>query len=80
MWKSSTICPNCDSYFEPDDFRSFGHRSRMSQKGYAPEEYRGRPVIAIINTWSDLNQCHAHFRQRAEDVKRGFGGPLPAPV
>ncbi|MBN9444670.1 L-arabinonate dehydratase [Bosea sp. (in: a-proteobacteria)] len=71
-------------YFEPDDFRSFGHRSRMSQMGYAPEEYRGKPVIAIINTWSDLNQCHAHFRQRAEDVKRGIlqagGFPVELPA
>jgi len=46
-------------WFEPDDFRSFGHRSRMNQMGYAAEDYRGRPVIAIVNTWSDLNQCHA---------------------
>ncbi|WP_420103233.1 L-arabinonate dehydratase [Bosea sp. (in: a-proteobacteria)] len=71
-------------YFEPDDFRSFGHRSRMSQMGYAPEEYRGRPVIAIINTWSDLNQCHAHFKQRVEDVKRGVlqagGFPVELPA
>ena len=71
-------------YFEPDDFRSFGHRSRMSQMGYAPEEYRGRPMIAIINTWSDLNQCHAHFKQRVEDVKRGVlqagGFPVELPA
>ncbi|WP_341987458.1 L-arabinonate dehydratase [Azorhizobium sp. AG788] len=71
-------------YFEPDDFRSFGHRSRMSQMGYAAEEYRGKPVIAIINTWSDLNQCHAHFKQRVEDVKRGIlqagGFPVELPA
>ena len=71
-------------YFEPDDFRSFGHRSRMSQMGYAPEEYRGKPVIAIVNTWSDLNQCHAHFKQRVEDVKRGIlqagGFPVELPA
>lgn len=71
-------------YFEPDDFRSFGHRSRMSQMGYAPEEYRGKPIIAIINTWSDLNQCHAHFKQRVEDVKRGVlqagGFPVELPA
>ena len=71
-------------YFEPDDFRSFGHRSRMSQMGYAADEYRGKPVIAIINTWSDLNQCHAHFKQRVEDVKRGIlqagGFPVELPA
>ncbi|MDE2199994.1 MAG: dihydroxy-acid dehydratase [Rhodospirillales bacterium] len=71
-------------WFEPDDFRSFGHRSRMSQMGYAPEEYAGRPVIAIVNTWSDLNQCHAHFKERVEDIKRGVlqagGFPVELPA
>ena len=66
-------------WFGPDDFRSFGHRSRMNQMGYASEEYAGRPVIAIINTWSDFAQCHAHFKTRVEDVKRGIlqGGGFP---
>ncbi|MBT9290964.1 L-arabinonate dehydratase [Prosthecodimorpha staleyi] len=71
-------------WFEPDDFRSFGHRSRMNQMGYAAEDYRGKPVIAIVNTWSDLNQCHAHFKQRVEDVKRGIlqagGFPVELPA
>lgn len=71
-------------WFAPDDLRSFGHRSRMSQMGYAGEEYRGKPFIAIINTWSDLNQCHAHFKQRVEDVKRGVlqagGFPVELPA
>ena len=52
------------------DLRSFGHRSRTKQMGYAEEEYRGKPLIAIINTWSDINPCHSHFRDRAEEVKR----------
>lgn len=71
-------------WFAPDDLRSFGHRSRMSQMGYAGEEYRGKPFIAIINTWSDLNQCHAHFKQRVDDVKRGVlqagGFPVELPA
>ena len=71
-------------WFGPDDFRSFGHRSRMNQMGYATEEYAGKPVIAIINTWSDLNQCHAHFKQRVEDVRRGIlqagGFPVELPA
>ena len=48
--------------------------------GYAPEEFQGRPVIAILNTWSDLQPCHAHFKQRVDDVKRGIllAGGLPA--
>ena len=35
-------------WFAPDDFRSFGHRSRVMQMGYAPEEWKGRPVIATF--------------------------------
>jgi dihydroxy-acid dehydratase len=47
--------------------------------GYAPEDWRGRPVVAIINTWSDINPCHAHFKRRVEDIKRGVlqAGGLP---
>ncbi len=71
-------------WFAPDDLRSFGHRSRMMQMGFASEEMAGRPIIGIINTWSDLNPCHAHFRQRAEDVKRGVlqagGFPVELPA
>ncbi len=71
-------------WFTPDDLRSFGHRSRMMQMGYANEEMAGRPIIGIINTWSDLNPCHAHFRQRADDVKRGVlqagGFPVELPA
>ena len=66
-------------WFAPDDLRSFGHRSRMLQMGYDYADWEGKPVIAIINTWSDLNQCHVHFKQRVEDVKRGVlqAGGLP---
>jgi len=71
-------------WFAPDDFRSFGHRSRVMQMGYAPADWVGKPVIAIVNTWSDANQCHAHFKQRVEDVKRGVlqagGFPLELPA
>ncbi len=71
-------------WFAPDDLRSFGHRSRMNQMGYDVAEFKGRPVIGIINTWSDLAQCHAHFRQRVEDVKRGVlqagGFPVELPA
>lgn len=66
-------------WFAPDDLRSFGHRSRMMQLGYSEEEFRGRPVIGILNTWSDLNSCHGHFPERVKDVKRGvtMSGGLP---
>src|SRR6476659_5958310 len=58
-------------WFAPDDLRAFGHRSRAMQMGYAPEEWKGRPIIAIVNTWSDVQPCHMHFKSRVEDVKRG---------
>ncbi|WP_457425762.1 L-arabinonate dehydratase [Roseateles sp. P5_E7] len=71
-------------WFAKDDFRSFGHRSRVLQMGYAAEDFINKPVIAIVNTWSDANQCHTHFKQRVEDVKRGIlqagGWPLELPA
>ncbi len=71
-------------WFAPDDLRAFGHRSRAMQMGYAPEEWAGKPVIAILNTWSDANPCHAHFKTRVEDVKRGVlqagGFPMELPA
>jgi dihydroxy-acid dehydratase len=71
-------------WFGPADLRSFGHRSRAMQMGYAPEEWAGKPVIAIINTWSDLQPCHMHFKQRVDDVKRGIlmagGFPVELPA
>jgi dihydroxy-acid dehydratase len=71
-------------WFAPDDLRGFGHRSRLMQMGYAPEDWVGRPVIGILNTWSDLQPCHMHFRQRVEAVKRGVlqagGFPVEMPA
>ncbi|MFO0427257.1 MAG: IlvD/Edd family dehydratase [Planctomyces sp.] len=71
-------------YFGPDDLRSFGHRSRQKQSGFSTEEFAGKPVIGILNTWNDLISCHAHFRQRVEEIKRGVwqagGFPVEIPV
>lgn len=66
-------------FFAADDFRSFGHRSRAMQMGLSHEDWEGRPVIAIINTWSEAQPCHMHFKDRAEWVKRGIlqAGGLP---
>ena len=64
--------------------RAFGHRSRAKQMGYGLEDFQGKPVIAIINTWSDLATCHSHFRTRVEEVKRGVwqagGFPVELPA
>jgi dihydroxy-acid dehydratase len=69
-------------WWGPSDLRSFGHRSRLKQMGYSAEDYAGRPAIAIFNTWDDLNQCHAHFKQRVEDIKRGVlqAGAFPIEI
>ena len=71
-------------WYGVQDLRSFGHRSRTAQMGYERGDYAGKPVIAIINTWSDINHCHTHFRQCAEEVKRGVwqagGFPLEMPA
>ncbi|MEN9893873.1 MAG: hypothetical protein RLY78_4168 [Pseudomonadota bacterium] len=71
-------------WLAPDDFRSFGHRSRVMQMGYAADDWKDKPLIAIVNTWSDANQCHSHFKQRVDDVKRGIlqagGFPLELPA
>ena len=71
-------------WFGRESMRTFNHRSRMAQLGHEESDYRGKPVIAILNTWSDINPCHSHFRQRVEDIKRGVwqagGFPLEMPA
>jgi dihydroxy-acid dehydratase len=71
-------------WFGAATMRGFSHRSRMKQLGYRQEDFTGRPVIAIINTWSEINTCHAHLRERAEAVKKGVwqagGFPVEIPA
>jgi dihydroxy-acid dehydratase len=71
-------------WFGPDHLRAFGHRSRLKQLGFRQDDFTGRPVIAIINTWSEINPCHLHLRERAESVKRGVwqagGFPVEIPA
>jgi dihydroxy-acid dehydratase len=66
------------------DLRSFGHRSRLQQMGYDRADFGGKPVIGILNTWSEINACHGHLRERAADVKRGVleagGFPIELPA
>ena len=71
-------------WYGVNDLRSFGHRSRTAQMGYHASDYMGKPVIAVLNTWSEINSCHTHFKQRVEEVKRGIwqagGFPVEMPV
>jgi dihydroxy-acid dehydratase len=71
-------------WFEDTGMRGFAHRQRMQQQGFRREDLMERPIVAILNTWSDLSPCHAHLRERAEAVKRGVllagGFPLELPA
>jgi len=71
-------------WYGVDDLKAFGHRSHAKQMGYGREDFAGKPVIAILNTWSEINPCHTHFRDRAEEVKRGVwqagGFPIEMPA
>ena len=71
-------------WFADQGMRGFAHRQRMQQQGVRREDLMDRPIIAIINTWSDLSPCHAHLRERAEAVKRGIllagGFPVELPA
>ena len=71
-------------WFGSDDMRRFGHHSRLAQMGYSRADYIGKPIIAVINTWSDINACHLAFQAAREEVKRGVlqagGFPLEMPA
>lgn len=71
-------------WYAANDMRGFAHRQRTQQMGLRREEFMGKPVIAIINTWSEMSPCHAHLRDRAEAVKRGVwqagGYPVELPA
>jgi dihydroxyacid dehydratase/phosphogluconate dehydratase len=71
-------------WFDIENMRGFAHRQRTQQMGLRREEFLGRPVIAIINTWSEMSPCHIHLRDRAEAVKRGVllmgGYPVELPA
>jgi dihydroxy-acid dehydratase len=71
-------------WFGPASMRGFSHRSRMQQLGHRREDFVGKPVVAIVNTWSEINPCHAHLRERAEAVKKGVwqagGFPVEIPA
>ena len=84
MPKKTTKTLRSYRWYGPDTLRTFSHRSRAASMGCIQADYAGKPVIAIINTWSDLNPCHSQLRECAEDVKRGVwqagGFPVEMPA
>jgi len=71
-------------WFAADNMRGFAHRQRSQAMGLRRADFLGKPVVAIVNTWSDLSPCHSHLRERAEAVKRGVwqagGYPVELPA
>jgi dihydroxy-acid dehydratase len=71
-------------WYGGEGLRSFSHRTRTRQLGIGADEHLGKPVIGIVNTWSEINPCHIHLRERAEAVKRGVwqagGYPIELPA
>ena len=71
-------------WFADTGMRGFAHRQRLQQMGVRREDVLERPIVAVINTWSELSPCHAHLRERAESVKRGIlmagGCPFELPA
>src|SRR5262249_60903369 len=71
-------------WFDRRDLDGFLHRSWLKSTGVTNETFRGRPVIGICNSWSELVNCNVHLRGLAEAVKRGVlqagGFPLEFPV
>ena len=71
-------------WYGPEDMRGTSHRARSRQLGYSSEDFGGKPCVGIINTWSDMNTCHSHFKQRVEEIKRGVyesgGFPIELPA
>ncbi|MES2536689.1 MAG: IlvD/Edd family dehydratase [Pseudomonadota bacterium] len=72
------------AWFGKQDRDGFVHRSWTKKPGHPHDEFDGRPIIGICNTWSELTPCNSHFRELAEFVKRGVyeagGFPLEFPV
>ena len=71
-------------WFGRESMRTFNHRSRMAQLGFTLADYAGKPIVGVLNTWSEINPCHSHFKTRVEEIKRGVwqagGFPLELPA
>ena len=71
-------------WYGTEHLRSFAHRQRTMQIGFRRSDFVGRPVIGLINTWSEMSTCHYHLRERAEEIRRGIwragGFPVELPA
>ena len=71
-------------WYKPNDMRGISARARSRQLGFGPEDILNKPCIGIINTWSDMNTCHSHFKDRVSEIKRGVyqsgGFPIELPA
>ena len=71
-------------WYGPNTMRGVSARARSRQMGFGPDDINNKPRIGIINTWSDMNTCHSHFKDRAEEIKRGVyqagGFPIELPA
>ena len=72
------------AWFSRQDIYGFIYRSWTKNRGVPNDQFDGRPVIGICNTWSELTPCNTHFRVLAEHVRNGIleagGFPLEFPV
>ena len=84
MAKKSPKELRSQSWFGREDIYGFIYRSWVKNRGVPHDQFDGRPVIGICNTWSELTPCNTHFRVIAEQVKNGVleagGFPLEFPV
>jgi L-arabonate dehydrase len=72
------------SWWDGGPLDLIGHRSQFRMQGFPEEAFLGRPIIGILNSWSEVAGCNAHLRELAEHVKRGVlragGFPVEVPV
>lgn len=82
--ENTTYKLRSQEWFGKEGKDGFIYRSWIKNQGHAPHQFKGKPVIGICNTWSEVTPCNAHFRDLAQSVKNGIyeagGFPLEFPV
>ena len=84
MSKTEKPALRSQAWFGRQDKMGFYYRSFLKNSGTPQDQFEGRPVIGICNTWSELTPCNGHFRDLAQHVRAGVldagGFPLEFPV